>query len=100
MSEIVKSPTPKQRFIDFGEKMRTAHRDYIGTVSFQVACDHALLEYQRILSAQPAPNYNDAAAAHLKMTGAQDFIEVFRRLAETSSPIAMPRPAGNLNHNA
>lgn len=98
MSQIVTNPTPKQRFAEIKDLV-SKHRDLVASPQFQVAADFALLEYQRQLSMTPFENYNACAASHMRVVGAQEFLQQFRNLAETSVP-AKREVAGNLDHKA
>lgn len=98
MSQIVKNPTPKQRFQEI-KNVPTGHRDLIQLAQFQLSVDFALLEYERQLSMVPFDNFNACAAAHLRKVGAHEFLSVLRNLAESSVPEAA-KGDGNLNHRA
>lgn len=98
MSQIVKSPTPKQRFAE-SKDLVSGHRDLVASAQFQISADHALLEYQRQLCLTPFDNYNAQAAAHMRMTGALEFLTQFRNLAETTV-LATKEVGGNLDHKA
>jgi len=98
MSQIVKNPTPKQRF-QSNPKALTSHRDLIASDQFQQSTDFALLEFERQLSMVPFDNFNACAAAHLRKVGAHEFLSVLRNLAESSVPEAA-KGDGNLNHRA
>jgi hypothetical protein len=98
MSQIVTNPSPKQRFIGIKDLV-SKHRDLVASEQFQLAADFALLEYQRALSMTSFDNYNACAAAHMRMTGALEFLQQFRNLGETVAPIKRD-PAGNLDHKA
>lgn len=64
--------------------------------AFEVGVNIALLEYQGRLT-QGTPTANDAAMNHFKITGALEFLAVFRNLAETT-PIPTRKDVGNLTH--
>ena len=96
MSQVVTNPSPKQRFIE-SKDLVSKHRDLVASSQFQMAADLALLEYQRQLSMTPFDNYNACAAAHMRMTGAQEFLQQFRNLAETVVP-PKREVGGNLDH--
>lgn len=98
MSQIVKNPTPKQRF-QSNPKLLTPHRDLVASPAFELSVDYAMLEYERQLSLVPFDNFNACAAAHLRKVGAHEFLQVLRNLAESSVP-ETPKPIGNLDHRA
>jgi hypothetical protein len=79
----ITNPTPKARFQQSKINLQQ-HRQMIEQDAFDRACDFALMEYQRILS-QQSTTFNDAAANHFKVTGAMEFLQQFRNLAEMSS---------------
>lgn len=59
----------------------------------------ALQEMQvRATSNTPADNFNACAAAHLRMLGAQDFLDIFLNMAETETT-APRKDVGNLPGN-
>lgn len=93
------NPPPRQRFQETKTNI-SAHREMIQTPEFQRACDFALLQYQGQLAQQPleANAMNTAAVSHCKVIGALEFLDVFRKLAE--SPMMAPRIVddGNLTH--
>jgi hypothetical protein len=96
---VVKSFTPKQRFQQEA-KVRVAHRQLVELHEFELACDFALLQLQHELTEAVNGNTNLAAAAHMKLAGAQDFIRVFRNLAETPGRPKGGEDRDNLNQNA
>ena len=97
MSQVVKNPTPRQRFTEAHAAVKE-HHEMLQRQSFQFAADMALLEYQRLLAAT-LPDNNGWAAAHLRLAGAQEFLDVFRNLGETPT-IPSGRAEVNLNHRA
>ena len=76
----ITNPTPKARFQQSKNAVE-AHRRLIEQQAFDIGADFALMEYQRILS-QSSTTFNDAAANHFKVTGAQEFLQTFRNLGE------------------
>ena len=58
----------------------------------------ALLQYQSELCKVQMDNFNAAAACHLKMTGAMEFLQVLRNLSETFSLPTPTRAQDNLDH--
>ena len=79
----ITNPTPRARF-QSNKKTIEDHRRMIEQASFDYSCDLAMLEYQRVLS-QSVTTFNDAAANHFKVTGAQEFLQTFRNLGEMPS---------------
>lgn len=98
MSTVVKNPSPKAQFQEVSTNI-TKHRDMVGTNEFNRATNYALLEYQSML-AKGASTFNECASAHLKVTGALEFIQVMRNLGESFTPTVAPRIADNLDHKA
>jgi hypothetical protein len=83
MSQVIKNPTPKQRFADSPLRV-TKHRAMIESEAFEAAVDFAMLEYERQLSMIPFDNFNACAAAHLRKVGAHEFLQLLRNLCETA----------------
>lgn len=77
----------------------SAHREMIQSEDFSRSIDFALMEFQRLVSQTPLDNFNAAAAAHFRITGAQEFIHVLRNLSETPK-ITPIKSDGNLDHRA
>jgi hypothetical protein len=96
---IVKNFSPKQRF-QSESKVRIAHRALVELDEFEMACDFALLQLQHELTEKVDGNVNLAAAAHMKLAGAHDFIRVFRNLAETPGKPKGGSDPDNLDYNA
>ncbi len=97
MAQVITNPTPKARFQESGQNVSN-HRDLIGSREFERATDFALLEYQRQLSMQDISNLNTAAAAHIKMLGAMEFLQVLRNLSEAPTVPRMAPLTDNLDH--
>lgn len=77
--------SPKKRF----QAMSTVvakHRELVVSDQFQIALDHALLQYQTVLTS-PQLDGNAAAQAGLKLQGAQEFIRELKLLGETEQPV-------------
>jgi hypothetical protein len=79
----ITNPTPKARFQSRKNNIE-AHRRLIEQDAFDSGVDFALMEYQRTLAQQSA-NFNDAAANHFKITGALEFLQTLRNLAEMAT---------------
>lgn len=72
------------------------HRVMVDSKPFQRAADFAVMQYQVQLALDN--DLTKAAANHMKMTGALEFLQTFRLLAESSKPAAVRAPSDNLNH--
>jgi len=92
MPFVMKSP--RQRFHD-SQAFLADHRRMVESDAFQRAADYALMEYTRVIGNTPE---GLAAAAHFKSVGAQEFLLIFKTLAESSH---MPKsaPPSQLNHD-
>lgn len=99
MSVIVTNPTPKKRFQESADNIKR-HRDLIQTREFERACDFALLQYMAQVGQETDGNLNAAAAAHLRLTGAREFLWHFRNLAESIDFIPRKAETPNLDHSA
>jgi len=97
MSTVVKNPLPKARFQESQDNI-SKHRDLIQTKEFQRASDYALLQYAARLQQETDGNLNAAAAAHLRMTGAQEFLATFRNLGESVELPGRRTETPNLDH--
>lgn len=98
MSKVIRNPSPKTRFQESIDNI-SKHRDLIQTREFQRASDYAMLQYQVELAGQTNGNVNLAAAAHMKLCGAQEFMLVLRNLGES---FELPTGGGdttNLRHD-
>jgi hypothetical protein len=87
--------SPKQRFIDMGLWV-TDHRVMVDSQAFTRACDFAMLQFQRVVTANVVDG-NGAGAAGLRIQGAQQFLEIMRNLSETPQ-IPTTRNDDNLKH--
>jgi hypothetical protein len=90
------NPTPKDRFQSDKARIEN-HRNLIERDDFILACDYALLQYQREICTQSVDNLNNAMANQFKLAGAQEFLRVFRTLAESTQP-SPHRDRDNLNY--
>lgn len=97
MSRVVTNPAPKSRFQESGGNI-SEHRDLLQGKSFERAIDWALLQYQYELCREKG-DLNSSAAKHLRMQGAQEFIDVLKYLAESPTR-EMASKITNLDHNA
>lgn len=87
--------SPKQRFVEMSQWVGE-HRQMVDSQAFVRACDMAMLQFQRDITAN-INSGDGAGAAGLKMQGAQKFLEILRNLSETSTP-EVRRPDDNLAH--
>ena len=99
MSLVVTNPSPKKRFQEVADSVRK-HRDLIQMPEFQRAVDFALLHYMAQLGQETDGNLNAAAAAHLRLSGAREFLWHLRNLAESTEFIPRRVETPNLDHNA
>ncbi len=91
------NPSPKARF-QADKKLIEQHNRLIERSDLQTSIDYALLEYQAQLTGIAAGG-NEAAAAHFRLMGAHEFINIFKRLSEQhQEPII--QTLDNLNHRA
>lgn len=92
------NPSPKQKFQQTPANIH-AHRELMQNDDFERGVEAALLEYQSLLSRTDPFNFNQCAAAHLRIQGAQEFLHQLRHLAEQPKvmPSVMPQ---NLDHTA
>lgn len=82
------NPQPKARFLAEGADVIKAHRDLMQNQNLKLAIDVALLQYQGQLSNAKPPDAASAAFSFYKVTGALEYINVLKNLAET--PPAAP----------
>lgn len=99
MSTVVKNPSPKARFQESSDNVKR-HRDLIQSREFERAVDFSLLQYGSRLQSETDGNLNAAAAAHLRMTGAHEFIATLRNLAESTEFPSRKTEIANLDHAA
>lgn len=99
MSVVITNPSPKKRFQESTDNI-SKHRDLIQSREFQRACDFAILQYASRLQDETNGNLNAAAAAHLRMTGAQEFLWTMRNLSEAAEFTAKRTETPNLDHTA
>lgn len=77
------NPSPKSEFVKSNDNV-AAHKRLVEDPQMSWSLHVALLEMsRRLCNGAPADNMGGCAAAHLRMLGAQDLIEVFLNLAET-----------------
>lgn len=90
------NPSPKQRFMQDPTCIK-AHKALVDRMDFQMAADHALMQYQSDLATQRV-DMGLAAANHFKITGALEFLQTFRNLAETVN-VPARQDTDNLKHS-
>lgn len=90
------APTPKNRFRMSGTRI-SDHRKLIENPAFEGSVDYAMAEYQMILAMDTSHNPSQAAYNGLKACGAQEFLDVLKRLSEQPIMPRVVQPA-NLNH--
>lgn len=77
------NPSPKSEFVKNTNNVRNHHKcieDPWLVPALQIAMQEMQL---RAAANTDANNFNQCAAAHLRMLGAQDFVDIFLNLAET-----------------
>ncbi len=97
MSRVVSNPSPKARFQDTPARV-SKHRDMIASTDFEIAADYAMLQYTSKLAMMTTPTFNDYATMGVKITGAKEFLQELRLLAETPS-LSAPTITDNLDHS-
>ena len=94
---ITLNPSPKTRF-QADKKLVEQHNRLIERPDLQTSIDYAMLEYQAQLTGVAAGG-NEAAAAHFRLMGAHEFVNILKRLTEQFTP-AVVKQQDNLNHRA
>ena len=94
----VLNPSPRTRFQQSSTRI-SAHRQMVQSPEFEHAADAALLQYHVDL-AGGLRDVNSAAAIGLKLTGAQEFLTVFKLLAEQPPRAPAPPARDTLDANA
>lgn len=82
---MIANPSAKVRFLQ-NSTLVTQHQDMVSLPIFQVSLDHALLHYMEELQANSGSDLNKAAAGHLRLLGAREFVFVLRNLGEKEAP--------------
>lgn len=78
-------PYPKSEFIQDPNAVKN-HHALVENLTLRRHIEIALLEMQRRSAAGTTPsNFNECAASHLRMLGAQDFVAILLNLAETEA---------------
>ena len=92
------NPSPKTVVLKDPNWIRS-HREMIQSPVCVNSINATLLEYQRALINR-AKDGNEAAAAHYKITGALEFVNAFKNLAEPIDSMSKPQPQQQLNQKA
>ncbi len=96
-TNTITNPTPKARFVSDPKRVAD-HRSMVRSIEFTSATDMALMEYQRTLSQLELKDMTMAAGAHLRMLGAQEYLQVLRNLGEKPQISLLTKDQDNLNH--
>jgi hypothetical protein len=97
MSTVVKNPSPKSRFQETANHVER-HRNLIASPEFERAADYAMLQYSsRLALNMNNPTFNDYATMGVKITGAKEFLQEMRLLAESATSKQVV-PQDNLEH--
>lgn len=100
MSEVIKNPTPKDRFQSSDVRI-SDHRKMVASEQFERACDFAMLEYgMRLRAGLDEDSPQSIMNAGLKAAGAQEFLLILRNLSEKPIAPATLSIAKNLDHKA
>lgn len=92
------NPTPRAELLKSPEIVKR-HHEFVENDLLRSHLKIALQEMQvRAAANTDASNFNQCAAAHLRMLGAQDFVDIFLNLAETN-PIPPKTDTTNLPGN-
>jgi hypothetical protein len=84
-----RNPSPRSEFLSSADAVK-AHHELIESPALAVALEVTMSEMQRRAAVgTDATNFNQCAASHLRMLGAQEFMDVLLNLAETE--VAKPR---------
>ena len=95
--KVIINPSGKRQLMASGVSI-SAHRELCANKQMQPSLNLGLLEYQRQLAANTGES-GAAAANMFKLKGAQEFIDIFLKLAEETQVLkADPRPEQNLIH--
>lgn len=93
-----RNPSPRSEFQSSADAVK-AHHELIEIPAFSVAVDVAMKEMQRRAAVgTDATNFNMCAASHLRLLGAQEFMDVLLNLAETEVAVTR-KDTGNLPGN-
>ena len=92
--------TPKDRFFENPANI-TNHHALTDSVAFNLAVDTALLEYAarnawEVASKPSTEQQTAAVAAGYKNVGAQEFVNILKRLSEIPKPIPQAKILDNL----
>jgi hypothetical protein len=87
------NPTPKSEFVKSPENIK-AHHALLEDAVLRKHLEVALSELGRRIADNSPPEMGACAAAHLRMLGAHDFVEIFLNLGET---VVLQVKGDNLN---
>lgn len=77
-----RNPSPKSEFAADALLVK-GHHELLDIPALQIAIESALAELHRRAAQHTDPtNFNACAASHLRLLGAQDFVDTFLNLAE------------------
>ena len=80
------NPTPKSEFLKDSVSLKR-HHEFVENPDFRYSLEVALLEMQRRAASNTDPtNMAFCASSHLRLLGAQDFIDIFMNLGEQMQP--------------
>jgi hypothetical protein len=80
------NPTPKSEFLKDPQNIKR-HHAFVEDSYLRKSMEVALMEMQRRAAAgTDTTNFNFCAASHLRLLGAQDYLEIFLNLAEQMQP--------------
>ena len=80
------NPSTKSEFLKYHIAVKN-HHELVENPVLRRHIEFALSEMQRrAAQGTPPGEFNACAAAHLRMLGAQDFLDIFLNLAEASTP--------------
>lgn len=93
------NPTPRVEFHKSAESIKR-HHELVEDETLRSHLRIALQEMQvRASMNTDAANFNQCAAAHLRMLGAQDFLDIFLNLAENMDAAVARKDTINLPQN-
>lgn len=77
------NPSAKSEFIKNSQLVKN-HHELVEDPRLRISLEAAMQEMQRRAAQNTEPsNFNACAASHLRLLGAQDFLDIFLNLAET-----------------
>lgn len=76
------NPSPKAEFLKNSQLVKN-HHELVEDTRLRISLEAAMQEMQRRAAQVDPANFNLCASAHLRMLGAQEFVDTFLNLAET-----------------